>query len=376
MVLLIGIAAGAGLGILALRGRTAGLAAEARLLRERLAHADTTGRDAAGLGRAVAPLQATLDKVEVQLRELERARVSAYSALTEQVRTVGQTSVELREQTASLVGALRAPQARGRWGEMQLRRVVELAGMVDHCDFDEQATAMTDDGIVRPDLVVRLAGGKQVVVDAKVSLAAYLTAAESRDEEVREERLRAHSRSLRTHVEQLAAKSYWRAFQPSPEFVVLFVPGEAFLAPALEHDPALLDDAMGRRVVIATPTTLVAMLRTVAFAWQQDALTANAREVFELGRELYRRLGTLGGHVDKLGRSLTRSVEDYNATVGSLERSVLVQARRMAELRVAEGELGRPTPLEAVPRPVASPELVGSAEAAREVRSLRDRPSA
>ena len=376
VVLLFGIAAGAGLGILALRGRTAGLAAEARLLRERLAHADTTGRDAAGLGRAVAPLQATLDKVEVQLRELERARVSAYSALTEQVRTVGQTSVELREQTASLVGALRAPQARGRWGEMQLRRVVELAGMVDHCDFDEQATAMTDDGIVRPDLVVRLAGGKQVVVDAKVSLAAYLTAAESRDDEVREERLRAHSRSLRTHVEQLAAKSYWRAFQPSPEFVVLFVPGEAFLAPALEHDPALLDDAMGRRVVIATPTTLVAMLRTVAFAWQQDALTANAREVFELGRELYRRLGTLGGHVDKLGRSLTRSVEDYNATVGSLERSVLVQARRMAELRVAEGELGRPTPLEAVPRPVASPELVGSAEAAREVRSLRDRPSA
>jgi DNA recombination protein RmuC len=376
VVLLIGIAAGAGLGVLALRGRTAGLAAEARLLRERLAHADTTGRDAAGLGRAVAPLQATLDKVEVQLRELERARVSAYSALTEQVRNVGQTSVELREQTASLVGALRAPQARGRWGEMQLRRVVELAGMVEHCDFDEQATATTDDGIVRPDLVVRLAGGKQVVVDAKVSLAAYLTAAESRDDDVREERLRAHSRSLRTHVEQLAAKSYWRAFQPSPEFVVLFVPGEAFLAPALEHDPALLDDAMGRRVVIATPTTLVAMLRTVAFAWQQDALTANAREVFELGRELYRRLGTLGGHVDKLGRSLTRSVEDYNATVGSLERSVLVQARRMAELRVAEGELGRPTPLEAVPRPVASPELVGSAEVAREVRSLRDRPSA
>jgi DNA recombination protein RmuC len=376
VVLLIGIAAGAGLGVLALRGRTAGLAAEARLLRERLAHADTTGRDAAGLGRAVAPLQATLDKVEVQLRELERARVSAYSALTEQVRTVGQTSAELREQTASLVGALRAPQARGRWGEMQLRRVVELAGMVEHCDFDEQATATTDDGMVRPDLVVRLAGGKQVVVDAKVSLAAYLTAAESRDDEVREERLRAHSRSLRTHVEQLAAKSYWRAFQPSPEFVVLFVPGEAFLAPALEHDPALLDDAMGRRVVIATPTTLVAMLRTVAFAWQQDALTTNAREVFELGRELYRRLGTLGGHVDKLGRSLTRSVEDYNATVGSLERSVLVQARRMAELRVAEGELGRPTPLEAVPRPVASPELVGSAETAREVRSLRDRPSA
>jgi len=394
-VLLVGLAVGAALGVLAMRSRGAAAVAEAALLRARLAHADATHAEAAGLGRTVAPLQATLDKVETQLRELERARVGAYSALTEQVRTVGQTSADLREQTASLVTALRAPQARGRWGEMQLRRVVELAGMVEHCDFVEQASASTDDGVVRPDLVVHLAGGKHVVVDSKVSLAAYLTAAETRDDDVRAERLRAHARHLRDHVEGLAAKEYWRAFQPTPELVVLFVPGEAFLAPALEHDPSLLDDAMARRVVIATPTTLIATLRTIAYAWQQDALTANAREVFEVGRELYRRLGTLGGHVDKLGRSLRRSVDDYNATVGSLERNVLVQARRMADLQVTDHELRRPDPVEEAPRPVTAPELLlgldvrpqlvdpaddmgpdGSAGAAAGVRSLDRRSTA
>ena len=389
-VLLVGLGVGAALGFLVARGRSAAAVAEARLLRERLAHADerlaqadTTQAEAAGLGRAVAPLQATLDKVERQLHALESARVGAYAGLTEQVRAMGQTSAELREQTASLVTALRAPQARGRWGEMQLRRVVELAGMVEHCDFDEQASVATDDGTLRPDLVVRLAGGKQVVVDAKVSLAAYLTAAETRDDDVRAERMAAHARHLRTHVEQLAAKEYWRAFQPTPELVVLFVPGEAFLAPALEHDPTLLDDAMAKRVVIATPTTLIATLRAIAYAWQQEALTANAREVFEVGRELYRRLGTLGGHVDKLGRSLRRSVDDYNATVGSLERTVLVQARRMAELQVTDAALDAPAPVEDTPRAVTAPELLLSLDVraelvddVEEVHPLRERPSA
>ena len=285
-----------------------------------------------------------------------------------------QASEALREQTSSLVTALRAPQARGRWGEMQLRRVVEMAGMVEHCDFTEQATVTTDHGMLRPDLVVRLAGGKQVVVDAKVSLAAYLDAAESRDPDVIEARMRAHARHLREHVTGLAAKEYWRAFEPTPEFVVLFVPGDAFLAPALERDPQLLEDAMQRKVLIATPTTLMAMLRTIAYSWQQEALTAHARSVFELGRELYRRLGTLGGHVDKLGRSLRRAVDDYNRTVGSLERNVLVQARKMADLQVTDAELRAPPPMDSVPRPLNAPELLEAVSRPEEPRPLRSLP--
>ena len=242
--------------------------------------------------------------------------------------------------------------------------------MLQHCDFSLQESSTSEDGILRPDLVVRLAGGKQVVVDAKVSLAAYLQAVESRDDDVCAERMQAHARHLRTHVDSLAAKDYWRAFQPTPEFVVLFVPGDAFLAPALERDPALLEDAMRKRVLIATPTTLMAMLRTIAYAWQQEALTAHAKEVFELGQELYRRLGALGGHVDKLGRSLSRAVDDYNTTVGSLERRVLSQARKMADLQVTDADLGSPDPLDAVPRPLTAPELVASADEARTLRSV------
>jgi DNA recombination protein RmuC len=207
-------------------------------------------------------------------------------------------------------------------------------------------------------MVVRLAGGKQVVVDAKVSLSAYLQAAESSDPVVIEDRISAHARQLRAHVDGLAAKEYWRAFQPTPEFVVLFVPGDAFLAPALEKDPELLEHAMRKRVLIATPTTLMAMLRTIAYSWQQEALTAQTRTVFELGQELYRRLGGLGSHVDKLGRSLSRAVDDYNRTVGSLERTVLSQARKMAELDVTDLELPVPTMVDAAPRPLTSPELL------------------
>ncbi|MDP9397951.1 MAG: DNA recombination protein RmuC [Actinomycetota bacterium] len=307
----------------------------------------------------VAPLRDTLGRVEGQLRELEHARLQAYTALTEQVGFVRQTSEQLRSETSALVTALRAPQTRGQWGEMQLKRVVEIAGMVERCDFEQQVSAVGDDGAaVRPDLVVRLAGGKNVVVDAKVSLAAYLEAAECADPDRRRERLAAHARHLRKHVDDLAGKQYWKAFQPSPELVVLFVPGEAFLAPALEHDPALLDDAMRRRVVIATPTTLLTLLRTVGYAWQQEALTANARQVFELGHTLYSRLGTLGEHVDKLGRSLRRSVEDYNRTVGSLERNVLSSARKLAELHVTDLDLPAPQPVEESPRPLTAVELL------------------
>ena len=253
---------------------------------------------------------------------------------------------------------------------MQLRRVVEMAGMVEHCDFTEQASVTTSDGMLRPDLVVRLAGGKQIVVDAKVSLAAYLQAVESKDPDDAAERMRAHARHLRAHVDGLAAKDYWRAFQPTPEFVVLFVPGDAFLAPALEQDPGLLEHAMTKRVLITTPTTLMAMLRTVAYSWQQEALTTHAKAVFELGQELYRRLGGLGGHVHKLGRSLTRAVDDYNSTVGSLERTVLSQARKMADLHVTDADLPAPEPLDAMTRPLGASELVASADEARSLRSV------
>jgi DNA recombination protein RmuC len=374
LLLLTGLLLGAGLGWLVARSRTAGSDTEIRLLRERLAVADSAAGRREDIAVTVAPLRDALGKVEVHLRELEQARLTAYASLSAQVGFMRSTGEALRDQTSSLVNALRAPQARGRWGEMQLRRVVELAGMVEHCDFTEQTTATGDRGTVRPDLLVLLAGGKHVVVDAKVSLAAYLDAAESRDPDLVEARMQAHARHLREHVKGLAAKEYWRSFEPTPEFVVLFVPGDAFLAPALERDPQLLDDAMAAKVLIATPTTLIAMLRTIAYSWQQEALTANAREVFELGRDLYRRLGTLGGHADRLGRALSRSVEDYNSLIGSLERNVLVQARRMAELQVTDADLAAPTPVVSATRPLGAPELVVATDPGDEAQRLRSLP--
>ena len=240
---------------------------------------------------------------------------------------------------------------------MQLRRVVELAGMSDKCDFDEQVSVTTADGTLRPDMVIRLAGGKNIVVDSKVSLAAYLEAAEAADADIRESRLGAHARHVREHVDRLAAKAYWAALSPSPEFVILFIPGEAFLAPALEQDPALLEHAMAHKVHIATPTTLVTMLRTAQYAWQQDALSDNARQVFDLGRELYERIAGLGRHVDGLGKALTAAVTTYNRTVGSLENRVLVSARKLSELGLVDGELEQPRPVEETVRAISAPDL-------------------
>ena len=316
----------------------------------------------------VEPLKLTLARVEAQLRESEAARQSSHAALSEQVKFAMATSEQLRAQTQSLVTALRRPEARGRWGEMQLRRVVELAGMSARCDFDEQVTAPDPRsaglGHIRPDLVVRLAGGKNIVVDSKVSLAAYLEAAEAEDEAVREARLAAHARHLKDHVDQLAAKSYWLALSPAPEFVVLFIPGEAFLAPALECEPGLLEYAFGRKVHIATPTTLVTMLRTAQYAWQQAALSENARAVFELGRELYERLNGLGGHVDAVGKALTNAVLSYNRAVGSLESRVLVTARKLNQLGVTDAELKHAKPVEVSVRAVTAPELLADTPAA------------
>ncbi len=305
-----------------------------------------------------APIRETLGRLESRLRDIEQARASAQAALGQQIEDVRATGERLRAQTAALVTALRRPEVRGQWGEMHLRRAVELAGLVERCDFDTQTTVA--DGELRPDLVVHLAGGKHVVVDSKAPLAAFLEAAEATDEQARAERLTAHTRHLRAHVEQLAGKAYWRHVSPTPEFVVLFVPGEAFLAPALERDPALLEHAAARKVVIATPTTLIALLRTVAFAWSQDALADGAREVFELGRELYRRLGTLGGHVDRLGRALTSSVKAYNETVGSLEGRVLTTARKLRDLKVVDDELAELSQVDAAPRVLAAPELAAA----------------
>ncbi|MGI9008889.1 MAG: DNA recombination protein RmuC [Streptosporangiaceae bacterium] len=308
----------------------------------------------------VEPLRQTLARVESQLKEAESARQISQAALTEQVRQAALASEQLRAQTQSLVTALRRPEARGRWGELQLRRVVELAGMSARCDFDEQVTVTGSDGTqVRPDMVVRLAGGKNIVVDSKVSLAAYLEAAETSDEQVVQARLAAHARHLKEHVDRLAAKAYWESLSPAPEFVVLFIPGEAFLAPALEHDPGLLEYAVGRKVHIATPITLVTMLRTAQYAWQQDALSEHARAVFDLGRELYDRLAGLGGHVADLGKSLSGAVAAYNRTIGTLESRVLVSARRLNALGVTDAELPAPAPVDAAPRPLSAPELTG-----------------
>ncbi|MFI6391239.1 DNA recombination protein RmuC [Nonomuraea sp. NPDC050547] len=302
----------------------------------------------------VDPLKDLLARVETQLRDSESGARAARAELSQQMEFVRQSNEQLRSQTTTLVRALQRPEARGRWGELQLRRVAEIAGMQRHCDFDEQVT----EGAQRPDMVVRLAGGKNIVVDSKVSLAAYLEAAEAGDESLASVRLDAHAKHVRQHVDQLATKAYWQGFNPSPEFVVLFIPGEAFLAPALERDPGLLEYAMVRRVHIATPTTLITMLRTAHYAWQQAALSENARAVFELGKELYERLSSLGRNVDALGKALTRSVEAYNKTVGSLESRVLVTARKLHDLGVVDGDLDAPEMLEGLPRPLASPELL------------------
>jgi len=314
----------------------------------------------------VDPLRQTLARVETQLAQAEAARQSSHAALSEQVKFAMAASEQLRAQTQALVTALRRPEARGRWGEMQLRRVAELAGMSARCDFDEQVTVVgpgQDEseyaaGTIRPDMVVRLAGGKNIVVDSKVSLAAYLEAAEASDEQVRESRLAAHGRHLKEHVDRLSAKAYWAALSPSPEFVVLFIPGEAFLAPALEHEPGLLEYAISRRVHIATPTTLVTMLRTALYAWQQDALSENARAVFDLGRELYDRLCGLGGHVETIGKSLASAVAAYNRSVGALESRVLVTARKLHQLGVTGADLPAPAPVEIAPRALSAPEVV------------------
>ncbi|WP_448631487.1 DNA recombination protein RmuC [Cellulomonas soli] len=293
----------------------------------------------------VEPLAVTLEQVRTQLAQAEQARAAGQAAVGEQVRAMRVESEHLRQQTAQLVTALRASQVRGRWGELQLRRVVESAGMLAHVDFLEQEQVRTDDGLLRPDMVVKLAGGKNVVVDAKVAFLGFLEAAQTDDEAERERRLAAHARHVRKHVDDLSGKRYWDQFAPAPEFVVMFVPAESFLHAAVEQDPSLIEYAFERNVVIATPVTLLALLRTVAYAWRQDALAENAQAVLTLGKELHGRLATMGSHLARLGRSLDAAAGAYNQTVSSLETRVLVSARRFAALDVVDGELPTPAPV-------------------------------
>jgi DNA recombination protein RmuC len=279
----------------------------------------------------VSPIKESLNRFDGHIKELERARSEAYGSLTTQVRSLAESQERLRSETSNLVTALRAPSVRGRWGELQLRRVVEMAGMLAHCDFVEQKTATVDERRLRPDLVVQLPAGRNVVVDAKVPLEAYLAALDASDEDERRARLADHARQIRQHIQKLSLKSYWEQFRPSPEFVVLFIPGEAFYSAALEQDPALIEDGIGERVLIATPTTLIALLKAVAAGWQQETIAESARTISELGKEVYSRLSTLGEHLGRLGRKLDGAVNDYNQTIGSLERRVLPAARRLAE---------------------------------------------
>jgi DNA recombination protein RmuC len=318
---------------------------------------EATARSQDAVTRAVAPLQDTLRRYEQRVTELEHDRVDAYAELREQVRSMGAVSGELRTETKQLVAALRAPQVRGRWGEHQLRRIVEAAGLLEHCDFAEQVTAATDLSGVRPDLVVRLHGGRMVVVDAKAPFDAYLSAMEARDERTRDTHLDQHARHLRGHVDALAAKAYWTAFESTPDFVVLFVPADPFLDAALQRDGSLMEHAFARNVVLATPATLVALLRTVAFSWRQEALARNAVAVHGLARELYGRLSTLGDHVGKLGGALGTAVTAYNKAVGSLESRVLVSARKLAEMGVSDEDLTTPSQVELTPRQPQAPEL-------------------
>ncbi|AOW94303.1 DNA recombinase [Rhodococcus sp. WMMA185] len=361
--MLLALAAGTALGWLLHAARSGDRAARAEaqlaalrenetLLRQSLTAAseDSARRHSGAIGdqvsRLVGPLQEAVGALARQVDHVERNRVHAYAGLTEQVEGMYRASQTLSTQTSQLVTALRAPQVRGKWGEIQLERVVELAGMVRHCDFDTQVSR---EG-VRPDLLVYLAGGKQIVVDAKVPFAAFLDAAQAEDPSAQAKHLTRHARQLRTHVDQLADKAYWESFDPTPEFVVLFVPGDPFLDAALTTDSGLLEYAFERNVILATPTTLIALLRTIAHTWRQESLSQDAAKIHQLGRELYSRLGIVGSHLDRLGSQLGKAVDSFNLTVASMESRVTVTARKLHDLEIFDGDLPEVEPVDSWPR--------------------------
>jgi DNA recombination protein RmuC len=288
--------------------------------------------------RLVEPLGKALKDVQEQVKTLEGAREQAYRGLTAQLGELSQAQVGLRQETKQLVAALRSPTTRGRWGEVQLRRVVEFAGMVEYCDFVEQEGSSSAEGRIRPDMIIKLPNDRCVVVDAKAPLQAYLDALDAPTEEIREQKMVEHAKQVRDHLTALSNKKYWEQFDESPEFVVLFLPGESFYSAALEQDGSLIELGAQKRVILATPTTLIALLRSVAYGWNQEKLAENAQKISDLGQELYKRLRTMGGHFQRLGKSLNSSVKHFNDAAGSLQSRVVVQARRFEELGSAPGD--------------------------------------
>jgi DNA recombination protein RmuC len=307
----------------------------------------------------VQPLKDSLTRYETQVRELEAARQHAYGSLEQQLAALKTSSEQLQHETGSLVTALRGSQARGRWGEITLRRVVELAGMVPYCDFDEQVSVEGESSRSRPDMVVRLPGGRALVVDAKVPLNGYLDAVKASRAEERQAALAVHARQMRAHMTQLGTKTYWAQFEQTPELVVMFIPGDSFVSAAVEADGALLQDAMTRKVVIATPTTLIGLLLAIHHGWRQAQMAESARKISDLGKELYDRVRTMGRHFEKVRRGLVQATEAYNDTVGSLERRVLPAARKFEELGAAAGDdIATLEPIDQHPRALTAPELL------------------
>ena len=326
---------------------------------QQTARMDLDGRQKA-IEELVKPLKESLTQVDTKLQQVEQSRVGSHSALTEQLRSLSVAQHTLQTETGRLVQALRSPNVRGQWGELQLRRVVEAAGMLEYCDFDLKESASNDGNRLTPDMIVRLPGGRNVVVDAKTPSSAYLDAVESDDESVRSGKLRDHARQVRDHVVRLGNKTYWAHFQPAPDLVIMFVPGEMLLSAALQSDPALLEFSLKRSVMLASPLTLMALLRAVAYGWQQEKVAKNAQEISDLGRQLYERIRVMAMHFEDVARGLTRSVESYNKAVGSLESRVLVTARRLKDMGVtAPEDLPDLESIDHTPRPLGAQDLLG-----------------
>ncbi|HHH36596.1 MAG TPA: DNA recombination protein RmuC [Gammaproteobacteria bacterium] len=316
--------------------------AQEKLRQHTIQAREELGRKEQSIEHLVKPIRELLEQTQQQMRQIEQERKEAYGSISKHLETIAQTQQLLHGETRNLVQALRRPEVRGQWGELTLRRLVELAGMVEHCDFFEQEHTRTEAGAVRPDMIVRMPGGREIVVDVKTPLDAYLSAVEAGDDETRAAALARHARNVRDRVQELAGKAYWSQFSRSPDFVVLFIPGEHFLSAALERDPALLEDALARKVILATPTSLVALLRAVAFGWNQQALAENAERIRDLGEDLYKRLATFSSHLAKLGRQLGGSIDAYNKAVGSFERQLLPGARKFTEMGIQSARAMEP----------------------------------